>query len=419
MGLALAASAAAMLAFGAKASASGPVVRHAQRSVTSERAYGAAMYVQQQIALGNFVPVCAPPTIGSVSCTALRLRDTEFAPRTRGIDGSSVPGYGPSELQAAYNITGAAKTNSGGLVALVEFGGYPTLEPDLAVYRAEFGLPKCAASNGCLRIVNQNGGRHLPFLNDGAAEQALDVDMVSANCPKCHILVVQASNRVNNSLYIAEKTAATFNPVAISNAWLTDEFAGESNYTEEYFNHPGIAFTAADGDSGYRVYFPAAANTVTAVGGTTLRRTRSARGWEETVWPGTSSGCSLYEPVPSWQATIEQMLGGCSKRLVSDVAYDADPNTGVAVYSSFDLLEPPGWQVYGGTSVGAPAIAAIYALSGDTAGIPASIAYANPTDLYDITRGSDGRCSPAYLCTGEVGYDGPTGLGTPNGLGAF
>jgi subtilase family serine protease len=378
-----------------------------------------AAYVAQQIAMGNFIQACPNVVFGEGRCFALGLKETARAPRSEaGADGS-VAGYGPSQLQAAYNITSAAKNDSGGRVAVVEAGGDPNLEKDLAVYRKQFGLPRCDVVSGCLRIENQDGKirPHPPVIDGWLAEQSLDVDMVSANCPNCKILVVEAST----SLGVAERTAARAHPVAISNSWGSEEFKGEKPSEHRLFDHPGIAITASAGDGGYGVIFPSAANTVTAVGGTSLYTAKNSRGYTETVWAGTGSGCSQYIPETSWQLPIEQKLGGCSNRIVSDVAYIADPNTGVAVYESIPGDgEAPGWQVWGGTSVGSPAIAAIYALSGDTTGIPASIAYANPSDLYNVTSGSNGNCAPYdYLCNGEVGYNGPTGFGTPDGLGAF
>jgi subtilase family serine protease len=378
-----------------------------------------AANVRQQIAAGNFIQACPSVVFGEGRCFALGLKDISRAPRSEAGANGSVQGYGPSQLQAAYNITKAAMTNPGGLVAVVEAGGDPNLEKDLAVYRKQFGLPRCDRRSGCLRIVNQDGrSRPLPPIIDGwLAEQSLDVDMVSANCPNCKILVVEAST----SLGIAEKTAGKLHPMAISNSWGGSEFKGENPSEHRLFEHSGIAITASSGDGGYGVIFPSAANTVTAVGGTSLFTAQNKRGYTETVWNGSGSGCSQYIPETSWQEPIEQQLGGCSNRIVADVAYIADPNTGVAVYESLPGDgEAPGWQVWGGTSVGSPAIAAIYALSGNTTGTPASIAYAHPKDLYNITSGSNGSCSPYdYLCTGEVGYNGPTGLGTPKGLGAF
>jgi subtilase family serine protease len=376
-----------------------------------------AVDVQAQIANGNFIQACPNTVYVEARCLALGLRDTSRAPR---FGDTTPPGFGPAQLQAAYNITNDAKNDKGGLVVVVEAGGDPNLESDLKVYRKTFGLPACTEATGCLRILNQAGRPKPlpPVINGWLAEQSLDVDMVSANCPNCKILVVEA----HSSLGKAEMVAAAANPVAISNSWGGAEFAGEKPSEHRLFDHPGIATTASSGDGGYGVIFPSAANTVTAVGGTSLFVDKSTkRGYTETVWSGTGSGCSQYIPETTWQAPIEQENGGCTKRITSDVAYIANPDTGVAVYETIaGDGESPGWQVWGGTSVGSPAIAAIYALSGDTKDIPAAIAYANAKHLNNITSGSNGQCSPYnYLCTGEVGYNGPTGMGTPNGTKAF
>jgi subtilase family serine protease len=376
-------------------------------------------YVQRQIATGQFIPACPDAVSNGKHCLALGIRDRGAVAMSENDGFGAVQGWGPSQLQTAYNITSIAKLKkSKGLVAVIEFGGDPNIVSDLAMYRKQFGLAACGKKNNCIRVVNQSGQPSpLPAVNDGwLAEQSLDVDMVSANCPHCHILVVEASSNLETAAQVAQ----SFHPVAISNSWGGGEFNGEQNDENSFFSDPGVAITASAGDGGYGVIFPSAANTVSAIGGTSLRQASGPRGYSETVWSGSGSGCSQFIPETSWQQPIESKLGGCSNRFVSDVAYEADPNTGVAVYESIaGDGESPGWQVWGGTSVGSPAIAAIYALSKNTTGVPASIAYGNPLALYDVTSGSNGSCSPAYLCTGEVGYDGPTGLGTPNGVGAF
>ncbi len=375
-------------------------------------------YVQRQIAIGQFIPACNDLVSGGKRCLALGIRDKSQVPLSVGGVNPAVSGYGPAQLQAAYNIAGLAKQKGDGVVAVIEFGGDPNLASDLAVYRKQFGLPPCGKRMKCLRVVNQEGKPSpLPGVNDGwLAEQSLDVDMVSANCPKCKILVVEA----NSNLDAAAQVAQSFHPSAISNSWGQGEYSSEGSDGATYFSDSGVAITASSGDDGYGTIFPSVLNTVTAVGGTSLRTAGNSRGWSETVWDGAGSGCSQFIPETTWQQPIENQLGGCSNRIVSDVSYIADPNTGVAVYETISGDgEAPGWQVWGGTSVGSPAIAAIYALSKNHPGVPASIAYANPSDLFDVTSGSNGSCTPAYLCTGEVGYDGPTGLGTPNGVGAF
>jgi subtilase family serine protease len=152
---------------------------------------------------------------------------------------------------------------------------------------------------------------------------------------------------------------------------------------------------------------------VTAVGGTRLVEDGSARGWGETAWSGAGSGCSAFiTEKPSWQTD-----SGCARRTVADVSAVADPSTGVAVY---DTYRSGGWLVFGGTSVAAPIIAGVYALAGNAGStVAGSYPYTHTSGLFDIASGSNGSCGGSYLCTARAGFDGPTGLGTPNGVGAF
>ncbi|HEY3676709.1 MAG TPA: S53 family peptidase [Candidatus Tumulicola sp.] len=382
-----------------------------------------AASVQEQIDNGSLIDPCHNLTFGQARCMSLGLRNTAAAPQAKGAD-ASVRGFGPADLQAAYNIVNTAKNNPGGTVAVIEAGGNPKLESDLKVYRKQFGLPPCTSVNKCLRILNQRGskGPLPPVENSWLAEQSLDVDMVSANCPNCKIVVIQCSTNLYTGIQAASRLTPA--PVAISNSWGGAEYPNQYRADLSIFNHPGVAITASTGDHGYSagLIFPSTSPNVTAIGGTSLFKATNSRGYTESVWAGAGSGCSSYSKTPKWQKATEQQLGGCSNKLAADVSYIGNPNTGVAVYESTpgDGL-PPGWQVWGGTSTGAPAIAAIYALAGDASKfkIPAEKAWENTGDLNDITSGSNGTCSPDYLCTGEVGYDGPTGWGTPNGLGAF
>ncbi len=159
---------------------------------------------------------------------------------------------------------------------------------------------------------------------------------------------------------------------------------------------------------------PASFATVTAVGATTLKSASNARGWTETAWSGSGSGCSLYQPKPSYQKDTK-----CTKRMVGDLAYVGDPYTGVAVYDSYPVGKTKGWLIFGGTSVGAPAIAAIYGLAGFTvSNAQRAYSYAATTYVHDVVGGSNGKCAStaAYFCTAVAGYDGPTGVGTPNGI---
>jgi subtilase family serine protease len=302
-------------------------------------------------------------------------------------------------------------------VAIVDAYDDPTAEADLAVYRSQFGLPACTTANGCFRKVSQNGTTSYPARDGGWAQEiSLDLDMVSAACPSCHILLVEAKTPSFANLGTAvNRAASTAGVVAISNSYGGSD-APDSTYGH-YYNHPGIAVTASTGDDGYQGgSFPADSAYAVAVGGTTLNSSSNARGWTESAWSGAGSGCSSYNAA---LAAASSFGTGCSRRAMADVSAVANPQTGVAVYDSTAYQGRSGWLVFGGTSASSPIIASVYALSGNTAGYPSALPYQHSSSLFDVTSGSNGSCSPTQLCHARTGWDGPTGLGTPNGTAAF
>ncbi len=333
-------------------------------------------------------------------------------------------GYSPAYLQSAYNVAAATAAGGGGagqIVAIVDAFDDPNVSGDLARYRSKWGLPACPggtvskAATGCLlEKINQSGVQgSYPTANNGwATEISLDVDMVSAICPKCQILLVEAKNTSFANLGAAVNEAVKLGADVVSNSYGGNETPTESNYTTEYFDHPGVAVVVATGDNGYGVEYPASSRDVTAVGGTSLTQLSDTgtREGSETAWSGAGAGCSAYEPKPAWQHDA-----GCPRRIVADVSAVANPQTGVWVYDSFG---GGGWGIYGGTSAATPIIASFYALAGNPLGsstVPASFLYDSPGAFYDVTSGSDGSCPTSYFCEAGVGYDGPTGLGTPGG----
>jgi len=326
-------------------------------------------------------------------------------------------GYGPADLQSAYNLASAsASRGAGQTIAVVDAFDDPTAEADLAVYRSTFGLPPCTTANGCFRKVDQNGGTSYPRKNAGwALEVSLDLDMVSAICPNCNILLVEANTNSFANLGAAVNRAAAMGANAISNSYGSSSDVSDADLGS-FYNHPGIAVTASSGDSGFGVSYPASSHFVTAVGGTTLRSGGGTRGWTETVWSGAGSGCSSLNAALSGAASFNT---GCPGRAVADVSAVADPNTGVAVYDTTRYQGRSGWFVVGGTSASAPIIAAVYGLAGNTGAIDNNYPYANAGSFFDVTSGSNGNCSPSQLCVARVGWDGPTGLGTPNGYTGF
>ncbi|MFF7634771.1 peptidase S8 [Kitasatospora sp. NPDC008050] len=367
----------------------------------------------------SWVQSCATLAAGdTMACNALRVTSVAQHIAPLGVTPNAAPsGYGPSDLLSAYNLP--ANGGAGQTVAIVDAYNDPNAESDLAVYRSQFGLPSCTTANGCFKKVSQTGSTtSLPSNNSGwAGEISLDLDMVSAIAPNAHIILVEAKTATTANLGTAVNEAVKLGAKFVSNSYGGSESSADPTYDSQYYNHPGVAITASAGDSGYGVEYPAASKYVTSVGGTALSKASNARGWTESVWntsstEGTGSGCSVYDAKPSWQKDT-----GCSKRTVADVSAVADPATGVAVYQTYG---GSGWNVYGGTSVAAPLIAGVYADAGTpSAAVPAADAYAHPSALNDVTSGATASCSPSYLCKAGVGYDGPTGLGTPNGLAAF
>ncbi len=332
-------------------------------------------------------------------------------------------GLGPAQFRGAYGVSGVAGTNQ--TIAIVDAYDDPSAFSDLNTYSNYFGIPaltSCPVSQGttshpCFQKVNQNGGTSYPSRNGGwALEISLDVQAAHAMCQNCNILLVEASNASYNNLMTAVDRAVNMGAKVVSNSYGSNEFSGETTY-DTHFNKPGIAFTFSSGDSGYGASYPAASKYVTAVGGTTLNLSGNSY-ISESVWDGAGSGCSLYESQPAWQSSLS--LTGCARRIIADVSADADPDTGAAVYDTTPYSGYRGWFQVGGTSLASPIIAATYALAGIPSGTNAnSLPYNNLSALHDVIDGSNGFCNPSYLCTGISGFDGPSGLGTPNGLTAF
>jgi Subtilase family len=380
----------------------------------------------------------------------------------------------PSNILSAYGLTGATPPTPQ-TIALVDAYDDATIEHDLDVFDKQFALPACNAANGCLRKVNQSGkATPLPASSGEkergwAQEIATDVEVSHGVCPSCQIVLVETNSNSNSSLYAGEQTAAALGANEISNSW----GGQEPNADNAAFNHPGIVITASSGDYGYLDWFseepaqaanyPASSPHVIAVGGTRLTLS-AAKTWEsETVWnDGGSSGgklegagadgggCSARFGAPAWQLALPNWASvGCgTMRAVADISADGDPYSGVAVY---DSTESPrgekGWAAIGGTSVASPIIAAAFALAGGSQGVayPARLLYENlqqdPASLHDVASGSNGECLKKFkknagtsgctveeeaqsctahaICLAGGGYDGPSGVGTPNGLAAF
>jgi subtilase family serine protease len=364
-------------------------------------------------------PVCpGPVALDFARCHAHVVTDARGAPQAA----SAPKGYGPAQFRGAYGLPATAATSQ--TIAIVDAYDDPNIAGDLNAYSAQFGLPQCNDANPCFEKVNQEGKTgSYPQPNSGwALEIALDVEVAHAVCPNCKILLVEANSASLANLAAAVNTAAKLGANEISNSYGGSEFSGEVSYSA--YDQPGIAVTVASGDNGYGSFgFPAASPSVVAVGGTTLSL-GSGNAWAgETAWSGSGSGCSLYVPAPAWQSFLTACGG---KRGTADVAADANPSTGAAVYDSVKYQGRSGWFQVGGTSLSSPLIAGVYALAGGASSLyPAKDLYtaqsASPASLHDVISGTNGKCTAALaiMCHAGAGYDGPTGVGTPNGIGAF
>ena len=414
---------------------------------------------------GDHAPACGTPAAAHARCGAIELLNPSqnwhpgpnaAAPSKRPGGGSTATapsGYYPADLQSAYNLSGplsSMTTPGGATIAVVDAYDDPYAATDLAAYRSTMYAatdpstllagaaipPLCSTKikSGCVTFtkVNQAGGTSYPQGNTGWGEEiSLDLDMISAICPDCNITLVEASSSSFSNLDAAVTYAKTLHPAAVTNSYGGSEFSSETSYNADYSYSSSssggqTAVTAATGDSGYGVEFPAAAPNLTAVGGTSLTYsgTGSSLTWNpQTVWTGAGAGCSAYETMPTWQATSAFDLPGvCNSRQVGDVSAVADPNTGVAVY---DTYREPGWMVFGGTSASTQIIGAMYGLAAG-AGVeqPSPAALYGGKGVVPVTSGSDGSCGGTYLCqagTGQLssGYAGPVGVGVPDGIGAF
>jgi hypothetical protein len=365
-------------------------------------------------------PVCATVPVGKARCMSYVVTNKAGKPLASP---NVATGYGPVQFQTAYGLTAAAAAATTKVVAIVDAYDNPNAQSNLNTFSMNFGLPvmpTCsgAPAAGCFKKVNQTGGSTFPAGDTGwGLEIALDVDTVHAVCPKCGILLVEASSNNDSDLYAAVDYAAAHANV-VSNSWSGGEYSSETA-DDSHFNHPGVAITVATGDDGYwpqsayGTQYPSTSRYVTSVGGTTLNLNVNNTRLSETVWSGAGSGCSLFEPKPAWQTDT-----GCAKRTSADVSADANPTTGAAVYDTYGY---GGWIRVGGTSLATPLIGAVYALAGvgGTSGYPSSYPYAHTASLFDVTSGGNGSCSSSYLCTAKPGFDGPTGLGTPRGIAAF
>jgi hypothetical protein len=364
-------------------------------------------------------------------------------------------GLTPEDLASAYGYT-PTSGGSGETVAIVDAFDDPSISSDLGEFDTHYNLPTCTTTNGCLTKVGQSGGA-LPAADTSgwSVEISLDVETVHAACPNCHILLVESNNNSEENLAIATNEAVALGASVVSNSYGGPE-SSDGTFERSAYNHPGIPIVASTGDGGYYNWLdfkaafqmanaPASLPSAIAVGGTTLTLNPDGTRASETVWSGAGGGCSkLFEAQP-WQRDVAGYAAtGCgTKRLSADVSAVADPNTGLDIFDTYDCGtecegHDDGWETVGGTSLSAPFIASMYALAGGGHGLPdPSVTLYGQGSHFDVTEGGNGFCEGEACeganslglgridcegtteCDAGPGYDGPSGVGTPDGLGLF
>ncbi len=358
---------------------------------------------------------CATPAPGTVHCFSRWTPTARSKASARTSPAAAVKppklGLAPADIRKAYKLPASGPKNQ--TIAIVDAFDNPRVEQDLKAYRAAYKLPTCSTASACFRKVDQRGGKKYPKGDPGwGFEIALDVQAVSASCPTCKIMLVEADNDSMASIGSAVNTAVRLGATVVSNSYGTDEFGSMKTNGKKYYTHPGVPIVASSGDDGYTAAsFPAVLPSTWAVGGTWLKPTQKGN-WTEDAWEFAGSGCSAYVAKPSVQKDKK-----CSKRTVADISAVADSAEGFAVYDTYGLGADNGWTQASGTSLSAPLISGMIGLAGNAKQVAKpSYLYQHRTGLYDVVGGSNGSCHGGYLCTGVKGYDAPTGLGSPRGL---
>jgi subtilase family serine protease len=326
-------------------------------------------------------------------------------------DSPEISGYSPSQMRSAYGLAGISNEGAGQTIALIDAYNNPDAATDLNTFDTHFSLPACTTGNGCFKVIYATGTK--PANNSGwSGESSLDIEYAHAIAPQAKVILVEAASASNAALLKAVNVAVQNGATVVSMSWGGGESSTELTW-DSHFKKTGVIFCASSGDDGHGAGYPAASPYVVAVGGTTLEVSAGGAWLSETAWSDSGGGESTYETEPAYQIGYQSS----GKRGIPDVAWDANPSTGVAVYSAYGF---GGWVEVGGTSVGSPSWAGLFAIVESsrvalTKGLltqPQTLLYpASETDYHDIISGTNGSCGT--LCKTVAGYDFVTGIGSP------
>lgn len=330
--------------------------------------------------------------------------------------------FTPTQIRHAYGFDKVASQGQGEVIGIVDAYDDPNAESDLAVFSSQFGLPACTSGNGCFRKVYSNGRK--PAANSNwAIEMALDIEWAHAIAPKATIVLVETPSNSFSDLLGGVQSAVRNGASVVSMSWTVGEFSGEASY-DNRFAYNDVSFVAAAGDSGTGVAYPAASQFVIGVGGTSLTLDANGNYLSETAWNESGGGLSAVEHEPLFQAEFGIPDDSRGRRGAPDVAYNANPGTGYAIYDSIGISGVTGWFQVGGTSAGTPQWAALIAIANSSRGAERKAALSNlntilyalakagiAKNFHSVTQGQNGKCGE--ICDALSGYDYITGLGTP------
>jgi subtilase family serine protease len=364
--------------------------------------------------------VAALPLAAQDSPDILKL--SSHPPLQRIIVPDTTPAAGPTgifpaKMRTAYGFNTITNHGAGQIIGIVDAYDDPNAEADLGTFNTQFGLPACTTANGCFKKIYQTGTAPPADTTGWSNEIAIDIQWAHSIAPAAKIYLVEANSSNNSDLFASVTVAVENGASVVSMSWIGGEASNETS-TDAYFEAKHVTFVAASGDDGHGVGYPSASPFVVAVGGTSLTINTSTGAWvSETTWTGSGGGESAYETEPAYQMGVQTS----GKRGVPDVAYDGNPETGVPAYSSWACSECyTGWNQWGGTSIGTPQWAALFAIANSERQQASKVKLTQPqvdlypdaeADYHDIVSGTNGSCGA--LCTAKVGYDFVTGLGSP------
>jgi hypothetical protein len=408
---------------GAAATEDSPVVTYPRGGATEGTQSSAGSVANGLVPTGkqgSELPILEPVKSGTAQPAAGPV-DARHTVDSAAAD-TDPPGYSPAQIQQYLGLTGDGK---GQTIAIVDAYDDPDIAADAEAFSQQYGLPGVCGAGGasgdCFHLNVEEQSATAGSDGDWALEESMDVEWAHSVAPDATIDVEEAATGDFAALFAGVATATAKHPAAVSMSWGISEEFSEETYYDHFCRVSATVCVVSSGDLGYPGSYPAYNPSALSVGGTTLTLGSGGSVSSELDWSQSGGGQSWVEREPSYQESVEQS----GFRDLPDVSYDADPNTGVAVYDSVPYLGQSGWWVVGGTSLGAPSWSAILAdadqlragagkapLTASDDAVQRDVYSLPASALAAVTSGPDNGSCPVG-CAPTAGYDTITGLGSP------